>query len=300
MFNHTRLIDIPFAVVDLETTGFRRDPGTIVEVAVVHLDPGCPPVVVLNTLVRPSTRIGNRGVHGITNRDVRHAPNLAEIADCLVDALLDRVLVAHNAVFDLAFIESLLVNKNLRSAVPVLCTQQLHRLAFPSTCAINLEDACRSVGTPPPTQAHSAAQDATACARLVHGLIERLKTHEIHTVGDLRVRWKSSFADSLLNQPLSREEAALDCEAARPRCLPRAPHTRTTKPCSPPSPVARPPVVTLSPRAVEHARLLARLLDGCASTGVVTNADAAHAQDLVSALQRDGWSLDNAYRPGDS
>ena len=60
----------PFAVVDVETTGFSpRLHDRVVEVAVVRLEHG-QPVEEYTTLVNPGRDVGPTHVHGITGSDV--------------------------------------------------------------------------------------------------------------------------------------------------------------------------------------------------------------------------------------
>jgi DNA polymerase-3 subunit epsilon len=48
----------PIAVVDFETTGLYAGEDRVVEVAVVRIEPGGRPEVVLDTLVHPRRRVG--------------------------------------------------------------------------------------------------------------------------------------------------------------------------------------------------------------------------------------------------
>lgn len=112
-----------YAVLDLETTGFgpRHE---IVELAILHVSPQLQATPVLDTLVKPSRRIGNREVHGINNRQIRHAPRFEDISGAVCDALAGRVCVAHNAAFDIPFLERALEPWAL-SPFPSMCTMKL-------------------------------------------------------------------------------------------------------------------------------------------------------------------------------
>jgi DNA polymerase III subunit epsilon len=103
LFDGARLV-----AVDTETTGF--DPALghhVIEVACVPIDDG--------EIGTPWSRLVNPGidipaeavaVHGITNQMVRGAPRAAEVAAELEARCAGRILVFHNAAFDLQFLNA--------------------------------------------------------------------------------------------------------------------------------------------------------------------------------------------------
>ena len=97
--------DVPFAVFDLETTGFSPDLGAeILEISVVRLLPGQEPEVILDTLIRPKGRVRNTKIHQIHKDDVTDAPTFVEVAPYILEALSDSIWVAYNASFDINFL----------------------------------------------------------------------------------------------------------------------------------------------------------------------------------------------------
>ena len=96
----------PFAVLDVETTGFnpyRND--RVVEIGIVLWVPGQGIVGEFSTLVNPERDVGPTKIHGITASDVIHAPKFSEIAGQLADFLKQAVILAgHNLRFDLSFL----------------------------------------------------------------------------------------------------------------------------------------------------------------------------------------------------
>lgn len=107
--------EVPFAFLDVETTGL--DPATgdrVCEIAVLKTVNGGE-VDRLVTLVNPGKAIplGSVTVHGITDVMVRRAPFFRDIAGDLVSFLKGSVIVAHNARFDLAFLRMELSNLGL-------------------------------------------------------------------------------------------------------------------------------------------------------------------------------------------
>ena len=65
---------------------------------------------VFETLVRPSKKIPLKvsQVHGITDKDVENKPTIEEIFPKFMSFIGNKILVAHNAEFDLSFIKKYL------------------------------------------------------------------------------------------------------------------------------------------------------------------------------------------------
>ena len=127
-------MSIPFdvAVVDLETTGL-RPADSILQVAVVccpaqgsSFDQWC-------TYVRPprvlTASLGPTQIHGIKRRNVLFAPSLESTMRRLADLTRDRVVVAHNAPFDVGFIRAAAERVGVSLAwAGVLCTLDLSQI----------------------------------------------------------------------------------------------------------------------------------------------------------------------------
>ncbi|MFE7173510.1 DEDDh family exonuclease [Streptomyces sp. NPDC057616] len=88
-----------YAVVDVETTGLARD-DRIISAAVYRLDARGEVEDHWYTMVNPERDPGPVWIHGLTSEMLEGAPLFQDIAEELADRLRDRVLVAHNAVFD--------------------------------------------------------------------------------------------------------------------------------------------------------------------------------------------------------
>lgn len=96
----------PFTIFDLETTGMSPSRDRIVEIAAVHVDKNG----VQNrfhTLVNPRRPIPLPAskVHKITDKMVAEAPVFAAVANPFLDFARGSTLVAHNARFDLGFLQ---------------------------------------------------------------------------------------------------------------------------------------------------------------------------------------------------
>ncbi|WP_214105686.1 exonuclease domain-containing protein [Acrocarpospora catenulata] len=160
---------IGYAVLDLETTGLRTSWGDrVIEVGVVHLDPGGEVTGEWSTLVNPERDLGPQHVHGITAADIRHAPTFLEIAGELTGLLEGRVPVAHNLRFDLNFLQY----EYDRIGIPTLPTRHLGICTMTEAATYlpyaprNLAGCC-AVADIPLNGHHDALIDARAAAGLL-------------------------------------------------------------------------------------------------------------------------------------
>ncbi|MEP7227796.1 MAG: exonuclease domain-containing protein, partial [Gemmatimonadales bacterium] len=130
------LDDCAFAVVDVETTGVRSGYGdriTEIAVAVVH---GERREIVFETLVNPQTPIPPfiATLTGITDAMVSEAPLFADVVTDWLNFADGAVLVAHNAAFDVRFLNHEIGNvfPGWRMSNEHLCTVKLSRSLFPT------------------------------------------------------------------------------------------------------------------------------------------------------------------------
>lgn len=129
-----------YAVIDVETTGFSPARERVVEVAAVH---------------------------GITIEDVRDAPRFEHLAATLVELLAGRVIVAHNADFDLRFLGLELARAGVAMPeVVALCTMEASGDHLPHLGKRRLSDCCAAAGIDL-TDADCAAGDTAATAALL-------------------------------------------------------------------------------------------------------------------------------------
>ena len=101
------LTDVKFACLDTETTGLAPDTGgKICEVAVSVSRAGRP-LEEFTTLINPAVPMHPDviAIHGITNEMVKDAPQFADILPKLLGILDNCVIVAHNADFDIGFLQ---------------------------------------------------------------------------------------------------------------------------------------------------------------------------------------------------
>ncbi len=158
-----------FAVLDFETTGLLdRKHNRVVEVAVLRFRPGVGVVDSFETIVNPKRDLGPTHIHGITGDDVEDAPLFEDIIGALGRILGGSVLVAHNASFDLAFLEDEFYRAGI-SLPPIasICTMRLPRRVGLASEGRSLAAYCSAYGIPyDDDAAHGAMHDAKAALGL--------------------------------------------------------------------------------------------------------------------------------------
>ena len=119
-----------YAVFDFETTGLSWAEGDrVVQVAVVHLSSKGDFEGEWESFVNPQREIAATEVHGITQEVVADAPTFLEVWPRLLSAFNNRIVVAHNASFDLGFLWSELARFNPPADLPRLPVFDTLRLA---------------------------------------------------------------------------------------------------------------------------------------------------------------------------
>ena len=168
------LSEVPFAVVDVETTGGRAWNGhRVVEIAIVEVRGGAI-VDEYQTLVNPGQGIPSMitSLTGITNDMTSVAPYFEHIAEHVAGRLEGRAFVAHNATFDWSFVSAELVRANVDVPnVPRLCTVRMVRRLVPALRHRNLDVVTRHFGVDIHAR-HRAHGDALATARVLLRLLD--------------------------------------------------------------------------------------------------------------------------------
>lgn len=173
--------DAEFAVVDLETTGLDLARDTIVSYGAVVVRHGR--IVVSESvygLVRPECDIRPEAVavHTLREADVADAPPLSEAVGILRRVLTGRVLVAHAAWVETAFLSRAFRNGGPKFRPPVVDTAALARAAGSAPrqhrCEPNLEWLAGTLRLPV-VDPHNALGDAVTTAQVFLALASRLE-----------------------------------------------------------------------------------------------------------------------------
>lgn len=193
-----------YVVVDVETTGLRPMADRVIEVAAFRVAGNGGRARILEefvTLVNPERVLPSTIIHltGITPEMVARAPRFREIADELMAFLGSRVLVAHNARFDLAFLDAELQRAcEARLAHPHLCTLALSRRLFPELPNHRLPTVAQYMGIPMDVW-HRARSDAWTTARLFLRLLDPLQERGVRTLSDA-LRFQASHRSAVRSQ----------------------------------------------------------------------------------------------------
>jgi ATP-dependent Lhr-like helicase len=163
-----------FVVIDCETTGLHPSGGhRIVELAMLDIDADGEVADRFSTLLRIDRRLEAGWVHGISSSELADAPSFEEILGEVSARFRGRILVAHNARFDRAFLESELERCGIDvSPLPILCTMDLASRLAVGGVRRRLED-CRADLDVSGVVGHTALGDAEVAARILGEYLRR-------------------------------------------------------------------------------------------------------------------------------
>lgn len=174
----------PFTVFDVETTGMSARNHRIVEIAAIHIEKDGT-MSRYESLVNPGCLIPDRAmnIHHITNEMVADAPNFRQVGFEFIEFVDKSTLVAHNARFDLSFLQESLVRCGLPQwRGKTMDSLRLFKQAYaglPSYSLQNLRQAFNLQDPRPGLQAHRAAADVEWTVQLLEiaftALLEKLK-----------------------------------------------------------------------------------------------------------------------------
>jgi DNA polymerase-3 subunit epsilon len=176
-----------FVVVDLETTGLRPGQSEICEIGAVRVD-ALVAAGTFETLVDPGEPLPRlvASLTGIADADLAEAPGPAEAVRRFLAFAGDSVLVAHNARFDLAFLDREVERlTGRRVAAPVVDTVGLaRRLLSGRVSRVSLASLSHFFGTSV-RPCHRALPDAQATAEVLIALLGLAQERGAQTIADL-------------------------------------------------------------------------------------------------------------------
>lgn len=184
--NQSTLRDLTFVVFDSETTGLDRKKDDVVQLGAVRIVNGR--VIAsetFETLVNPGRPIPIQStkVHGISDAMVADAPMFPDARKRFKTYVENAVLVAHNAPFDMAFLN--------RDGVifdnPVMDTVHISAIVFGGSAVHTLDALCDrlEVGIPDGLR-HTALGDAMATAHAFAAMLPILEVRGFRTFAEVR------------------------------------------------------------------------------------------------------------------
>jgi DNA polymerase III subunit epsilon len=209
---------VGWAVVDVETSGFRPGQARVVSVAALVVGDDGNVERSFSSLLNPGVDPGPTHVHGLTAEMLEGQPTFGEVFGELAEVLAGRTLVAHNVAFDYSFLtaEAELVDAVL-PVDTVMCTVELARRLNLGTANLRLETVAAHYGATQ-IRPHDALDDAMVLAQILKPALaaagDTKRWLPIRTV--TRKRWPSGHITHDELRPLKVLASRLPCDYANP------------------------------------------------------------------------------------
>ena len=193
-------LDDVYVVFDLETTGFSPIKDKIIEIGAVKVENG-KITERFSTFVNPKIPIPFRitQLTSITDQMVMDAPDIETVLPQFLEFIGDAVLVAHNASFDVGFIEQ---NCRYQDIVPNFTsvdTVAMARILLPTLSKFKLNVVANALHISLENH-HRAVDDAGATAEIFVKFVVMLKERNINDLAKLN-RFGSNNADAIKKLP---------------------------------------------------------------------------------------------------
>src|SRR5690625_4733264 len=180
------LKDLTYVVFDVETTGLSSVYDTIIEIAGVKIRNG-EIIDQFESFANPHRKLPDKiiDITGITDDMLVNAPEVDDVLKKFHAWVDDSILVAHNATFDIGFLNQGYEKIDLpRISSPVIDTLELARFLFPQLGNHRLNTLCKHLNVEL-EQHHRAIYDAKATGYLFWKMVELLKEKGITNLDEL-------------------------------------------------------------------------------------------------------------------
>ncbi|MFN3003364.1 DEDDh family exonuclease [Mycolicibacterium wolinskyi] len=207
-----------WAVVDVETTGFRPGQARIVSIAALAVGDDGNVEHSVASLLNPGVDPGPTHVHGLTAEMLEGQPCFGDVVGDVIDVLRGRTLVAHNVGFDYSFLaaEAELVGAEL-PIDSVMCTVELARRLALGTENLRLETLAAHWGVSQ-MKPHDALDDAQVLAQILKPTLARARERKVwlplREVS--RKRWPNGLITHEELRPLKVLASRLPCPYVNP------------------------------------------------------------------------------------
>ena len=189
--NNSLLKENRYIVFDFETTGLYPNRGdSIIEIGAAVLNPNDEParvkekreMEIFGALIDPKRKLDKKitELTGITDEMLEGMPSEEEKVKEFKEFIKDSVLVAHNAKFDVSFLEAAYKKYGLGEFTnPVIDTLELSRMMFSNKTVHKLNYSASYVGVKfNEGEHHRATYDATKTAEMFYAMICLLESKE--------------------------------------------------------------------------------------------------------------------------
>ena len=184
-----RLVDLAYTVFDTETTGLQPSQGDeIIQIGATRIVAGkLRRQESFEQLVDPQRPIPEAGIpiHGIEPAMVEGKPTIDKVLPAFHAFAQDTVLVAHNAAFDMRFLQLKEAATGVVFDQPVLDTLLLSAVVHPNQASHSLEEIAARFDVAILGR-HTALGDAMVTAEVFLKMIPLLAEKGIHTLGQAR------------------------------------------------------------------------------------------------------------------
>ena len=184
------LLDKTYIIFDLETTGLNADKdNSIIEIGAVKLKNG-KIIDSYDTFVNPNVKLSKEiiSITGITDDMLVDAPGEEDAVKSFINWIGDYPLVAHNARFDISFINNAFSKYNLGKLKNTLIdTLGLSRYLESNERYHNLATLVIRYNIPwDEKKHHRASYDAEGTALIFNKMLRKLVLNNIRTIEDLK------------------------------------------------------------------------------------------------------------------
>lgn len=195
-WNEVLLTEATYTVFDTETTGLNPAGGDeIISIGAIRIVNG---QILRNEtfsqLVNPQREISPQSfqIHGISVEELQDKPLISQVLPLFHSFVQDSILVAHNAAFDLRFLQMKEDSSGLIFDNPVLDTLLLSAVIHPNLDKHDLDTLAQRFGLDF-KQRHSAMGDAEVTAQILLELFPMLNSKRINTIQDAQSAAKKSY-----------------------------------------------------------------------------------------------------------
>jgi DNA polymerase III subunit epsilon len=207
-----------WAVVDVETSGFRPGQARIVSLAALALGDDGNVERSVSTLLNPGVDPGPTHVHGLTAEMLADQPCFADIAYDLIEVLRGRTLVAHNVGFDYAFLAAEAEVAGVELPIDtVMCTVELARRLDLGVDNLRLETLAAHWAIAQ-MRPHDALDDALVLAQILKPVLVRARERKVWLPlrPVTRRRWPNGHVTHEELRPLKMLASRLPCTFVNP------------------------------------------------------------------------------------
>jgi DNA polymerase-3 subunit epsilon len=207
-----------WAVIDVETSGFRPSSARVISLAMLALDAEGHVEQSVVSLLNPGVDPGPTHVHGLTAEMLEDQPQFSEIVGDVVELVRGRTLVAHNVAFDYGFLVAEAELADVELPIDnVMCTLELARRLELGIDNLRLETLAAYWGVTQ-RRPHDAFDDAVVLTDVLAAALQRARERDVWLPVRpvTRRRWPSGRITHDELRPLKMLASRMPCPYLNP------------------------------------------------------------------------------------